>query len=367
MHVLLPAWRLLSPRTGVGKTLHHYLAQLAALAPDDEFTVLHDGTADDPVVAPNVHYEPLRAPLHENVYTFNEWAVPLAARRRRADVFHNVNYTLPWFLHRHSVVTVHDLSYVRHPEWFSRRVGAYLRYGTRRAALHATLLTTVSAFSAREIVEVYGIDPARVVPILSAADEHFQPIEDLAAVRARYHLPPRYVFYLGGIHTRRRVDQLVAACARVLPRHDAHLVIAGPAAGGGYDVRRHAAEVGLADRVQVLGFVPEAHLPALYSAAAAFAWPSLYEGFGLPPLEALACGTPTVVADAASLPEVVGDAALKAAPDDAEALAEALERLLGDETLAADLRVRGPRRAAEFSWRRAAGELLDVYRRVAHS
>ncbi len=363
MRVLLPAWRLLSPRGGVGKNLWHLLREYAELAPDDEFVVLHDGPRADLPEAPNLTAVQLRAPLVENNLTWNEFALPAALRHWRPDLVHNISYTLPVAVRGPSVVTVHDISYARHPEWFAAKAGAYLRWGTAQAARRATLVVTDSEFSASEIAEVYRVPRERIAVVPLAADTIFTPQQDTADIRRRYALPRRYVLYVGGIHTRRRVPLLLRACAGVLAERDAHLVIVGPASGDGFDARAEAERAGLGERLTLLGFVPERDLPGLYAAADAFAWPAVYEGFGLPPLEAMACGTPTVVADAGSLPEVVGDGALLAAPESVDSLAQALARLLDDDALRADLAQRGPARAAQFSWADTARQMLSIYRR----
>lgn len=363
MRVVLPAWRLLSPRGGVGKNLWYLLREFALQAPDDEFIVLHDGPQADLPQAPNLSAAQLRAPLLENNFTWNECALPWALRRYRPDLVHNISYTLPCAVRGPSVVTVHDVSYARHPEWFPAKAGAYLRWGTAQAARRARLIITDSEFSAGEIAQVYHVPRERIEVVPLATDAIFAPRSDLTGVRRRYGLPARYVLYVGGIHTRRRLPLLLRACAQVLPTRDAHLVVVGPSSGDGFDTRAEADRLGLAERVTLLGFVPEEDLPGLYGAAAAFAWPAVYEGFGLPPLEALACGTPTVVANAGSLPEVVGDAALLAEPDNADALADALARLLDDRDLAARLAAAGPERAARYSWAETARRTLAVYRR----
>jgi len=259
---------------------------------------------------------------------------------------------------------VHDVSYVRHPEWFPAKAGAYLRWGTALAARRARVLVADTEFGAGELAQVYGLRAERLAVVPLGVEPAYSPAADAERVRRAYDLPARFVLYLGGIHTRRRADLLVAACARVLPSRDAHLVVAGPAAGGGRDLGAQAARLGLAPRVRLLGYVPEADKPGLYRAAACFAWPSVYEGFGLPPLEAMACGTPTIVARATSLPEVVGDGALLVAPDDEAALADALARLLDEPATARELAARGLARAAGFSWRAAAKRMLAIYARV---
>ncbi len=359
MKVALPAWRLLSPRGGVGNTLWHLLDQYATLAPDDQYVVFHECAEPDLPEAANVRAQRVRVPLVQNNLTWSDLALPAAVRREGADLLHNVAYTLPARITIPAVVTVHDVSYLRHPDWFPARVSAYLGLGTRRAVRRATVVTD-SEFSAGEVAELCDCEreAIRVVPL--AAHERFRPVADPEPVRARLGLPERYLLYLGGVLRRRRVDRLIAAAAGLLERYDAHLVVAGPARGQ-LDVAAEAERFGIADRVKMIGYVADEDLPALYTAATCFAWPSIYEGFGLPPLEALACGTPTVVAEAGSLPEVVGDAALKV-PDETGALAAALERLLGDHALRESLRRLGPEQAARFSWRRTAESMLDIYR-----
>lgn len=363
MRVGLPAWRLLSPKGGVGNTLWHLLAQYRELAPADEFLVYHEGDAPDLPPGDNLVPRRLNVPAVENNLTWNDLALPLAVRRDRVELVHNLSYTLPARLNVPAVVTVHDVSYRRHPEGFPPRARAFLHAGTLRAVKRARVVTD-SLFSAAEIQELYGLPRERIDVVPLAAEPRFRVLDDTGAVRAAYHLPDRFVLYLGGILARRRLDRLIVACGRVLERCDAYLVIAGPTVSDELDAAALAAAEGIGDRVLRLGFVPDELLPELYNAATCFAWPSIYEGFGLPPLEAIACGTPAIVADASSLPEVVGDAGLLVPPDDVDALATAVEALLTDDVLRARLSRLGPEQAAKFSWRATAERMLAIYREV---
>ncbi len=364
MRVVLPAWRLLGPRGGVGNYLWHLLREYGEQATGDEFLVLHDGEATVPP-AGNISARRLTAPLRENNLTWCHLALPAALRREQADLLHNVSYILPRGVRCPSVVTIHDVAFLRYPEWFPRKARWFYTDGARRAARRADRIVTDSRFAADEIAELLRVPEQRLRIVPLAAGPEFKPGIDPAPLRARLALPERFILYVGGVRPRRQVDLLVEACARVLPGRPEQLVFAGPTQHGDYDLAAHAASLGLGDRLTLLGFVPEEDLPALYTAATLFAWPSIYEGFGLPPLEALACGTPTLVCDAASLPEVVGDAALRVRADSTEALADGLAALLDDSALRARLSAAGPVQAARFSWRQTAAAMLRLYREVA--
>jgi glycosyltransferase involved in cell wall biosynthesis len=306
----------------------------------------------------------------ENNLTWNHLALPLQLRRDRIDLLHSPSYTLPLWRGRPAVVTIHDVSYERHPEWFPPKARLFNRVFSRFAARVAAVVLTDSEFSRQEILDVYRVPPERVVAIPLAAGSQYRPPEDHTAaerVRARYGLGAPLILYVGNVIPRRNVPLLVAAFAQVCRERAAHLAVvnAGPQAQAQLAVL--ARECGVVGDVTCLDYVPDEDLVALYHAAAAFVWLSVYEGFGLPPLEALACGTPTLVANASCLPEVVGDAALRVDPHDPAAVAGALTQLLTDDALASDLRARGPGRAAEFSWRRTAEETLAVYRRVVQA
>lgn len=299
------------------------------------------------------------------------FAMPAATRRDRIDLLH-VTYVAPPVGTCPFVVTVHDISYTRYPQFFSPRDRWMLSTLVPMTMRRAACIITVSNHARREIVDRYGIAPARVAVTYEAAAEQFAPVTDPAqreTVRACYGLPAaaagRYFFALGNLQPRKNMARLVEAFAR-LRRHgdvdDVHLVIAGKAMWRESEVYAAVEQAQLTDRVHFVGYVADEDLPALYSGALAFVYPSLYEGFGLPPLEAMACGTPVICSNAASLPEVVGDAAQLIIPTDVDGLAGALYALASDAGLRAALIDQGHHRAAQFSWRRCAEETLAVYR-----
>jgi glycosyltransferase involved in cell wall biosynthesis len=300
---------------------------------------------------------------------WEQLALPWALARTRSDLVHGPAYAVPLLAGPPAVATVHDLSFERLPETFGRGQAAYLRLATRTAVRRAAALIAVSEFTRRELVALLGASAARVHVVPNGVDAAFRPATPAgaAAFRERVGLPERYLLTVGTLQPRKNLGTLLEAYA-LLRRAGAQppdLVVAGAPGWGEEDPRRQAAELGLAAQVHFTGFVPAAELPALYGAAALFACPSRYEGFGLPVLEAMACGTPVVVADAGALPEVAGEAGLAVGPDDVAGWAAALGAVLADPARAGAMAEQGLARAAGFSWPRAARETLAVYREVA--
>ena len=292
-------------------------------------------------------------------------------RRRPVDLLH-VQYTAPPLAPCPVVATVHDLSFEHLPATFKRRSWMQLRLTVRRTARRAAHVITPSEFTRRDICETYRVPAGRTSAIPLAASERFAPAPagEVGRVRRAYRLGAGdYLLAVGSIQPRKNLIRLVHAYADLrvaragakLPK----LVIAGKRAWLYEGTLRAVAERGLGpEDVIFTGYVPEADLPALYTGALGFVYPSYFEGFGLPPLEAMRCGTPVVVADRTSLPEVVGDAGLAFDPFDTGALAHALARLVADGPLRARLRERGLARAASFSWRETARRTLEVYQRA---
>lgn len=284
-----------------------------------------------------------------------------------ATLFHATEHLLLPLQGVPTVLTVHDLIFRRYPAHHKRLNRWYLNATMPLFCRRADHIIAVSEQSKRDVIAAYGIPAGKITVIYEAADPRFgpQPTGVVAAVRARYHLPDRYLLFVGTIEPRKNLGRLLAAFERL---HAAGftdaLVIVGKR-GWLYDDFFARLE-GSPARQAVLfpGFVPDPDLPAVYAGAQALAFPSEFEGFGLPVLEAMACGTPVVCSNTSSLPEVAGDAALLIDPLDVDALIDALRRVLTDADLAADLRARGRAQAARFSWDRAAAETLTVYRRV---
>ena len=290
-------------------------------------------------------------------------------RRRPVDLLH-VQYTAPPLAPCPVVATIHDLSFEHLPETFKRRSWMQLRLTVRRTARRAAHVIAPSEHTRRDLVETYGLDPARVSVVPLAAAEGFRPASATEIERARnvYGINGAYILAVGSIQPRKNLARLMRAYSDLrratggskLPQ----LVLAGKQAWLYGETLKAIEREGVRDGVVLTGYVPESDLPALYSGALCFVYPSFFEGFGLPPLEAMQCGTPVITGDRTSLPEVVGDAGLLVDPFDTDALKEALTRLIDDAALRAELGARGLQRALLFNWRDTARMTLDIYRRV---
>ncbi len=301
--------------------------------------------------------------------------VPIQAVIGPVDLFHSPDFVLPPTGRTPTILTVHDLSFLRVPECFVPAFCRYLEGAVGRAVRRARHILADSESTRRDLIELLRVEPERVAVLYPGVEPRFRPIEDVAEldrVRSRYGLPERFILGLGTIQPRKNFAGLIAAFARLLAAGgaglaDLHLVLVGDKGWLYEETLALPAQLGVEDRVHLVGFVADADLPAIYNLAAAFAFPSWYEGFGLPVLEAMACGTPVVAADNSSLPEVVGGAGLLVSAGDTDAWAEALARLLADEALRAWLIAAGREQSRHFTWGKAAQELVRAYRTFAKS
>jgi len=297
--------------------------------------------------------------------------VPSALRAGRIDVFHGTNHMIPPLCPIPTVMTVHDLSALTMPQHHTWR-NRLLSVPQMLLSLHrATRLIAVSQATAADLARVPGIDAERIRVIPEAAAPGLTPAlpEQVRELIARLRLPTTFFLFLGALEPRKNVVTLVRALGQLHSAGDnrAQLVIAGAAGWRNDNVRAEVHRLGLASVVHFVGYIAPGDLPALYGAAMAFVYPSLFEGFGLPPLEAMACGTPVITSNTTSLPEVVGDAAVQVDPLDVEALAGALARVTGDAGLRAELRARGLERAGQFTWEKTARQTLRVYHEAAEA
>ena len=294
-------------------------------------------------------------------------------RRHPVDVLH-VQYTAPPLAPCPVVTTIHDLAFEHLPQTFNRRSWMQLRLTVRRTARRAAHIITVSEYSRQDICRTYGIAPKRITVTPEAAPPHFAPVtseKELLAIRENYGIDGEYLLSLCSIHPRKNLIRLIEAYSRLrqsrpgvrLPK----LVLAGKR--GWLDSETfHAVQRNALDGdIVMTGYVADKDLPALYSGATCFVYPSFFEGFGLPVLEAMQCGVPVIAGNCTSLPEVVGEAGILFDPFDEQRLAEAIASVIDNPAYAARLRCRGLERAKEFSWTKTARLTLEVYERAARN
>ena len=335
------------PRAGVGVYTTQILHAMAVDRPDCRMVVY--GPAGGFTSVPDATYRLM--PQARFIGRHLQW--PAAIRRLKPNAYFGPAGALP--LGRvgcPSVITIHDLAIYRNAGWFPARQPLSTRLVVPRSVLRVDVVVAVSENTARDLVDVFGIDRSRIQVVPHGVSPRFQPMsgEDLAAARARLKLPERFILFVSTVEPRKNLETLLEAWATMRDRPD--LVVVG-SWGWNYEPIRARMER-LGPHLHHLDSLDPDELPAVYNLARVLAHPAWYEGFGLPPLEAMACGTPVIVSDRASLPEVVADAGLVVAADQPEAWRKALERVIEDTELAARMRRSGILRAAQFSWPRAA-------------
>ena len=360
-------------RAGVSNYVEALLTHLGQIDHANRYSVYTTRGLDSAALGlpPNFRVLPSRLPtINPRVrIPWEQLYAPLMLRASRADVFHGVLNVAPTLCPVPSVVTIHDLAFLSFPQTFRRINRTYLSWATRVSARRAARILAVSEATKSEIVRLLGIAPEKIVVTYDACDARFAPPDaaQLAAFRRRAGLPERFILFLGTLEPRKNLPTLIEAYARIAAATDAPLLIGG-GKGWLYDeIFARAEALNLRERVRFVGYIDAADQVLWYAAATVFAFPSLYEGFGMPPLEAMACGTPVVASNTSSLPEVIGDAGLTVDPRDPDALGAALLRLLNDRELRAELRQRGLRQAARFSWRETAERTLEAYRAAART
>ncbi len=353
--------------TGIGMYTRHLIQELAAVACPDRFMGFAAGIR--PLDQPHIPFPYRRIPVPARLMyeVWNRTGRPFAdSMMGGLDVFHAVNYVLPPLEKARGIVTIHDLGFLRNQDWFSPKIMKPFKRSIYRHAHRAETVIAVSEATGADVHAFLEVPPERIRIVYEAADKSFYPIpHDLAARRVyeTLHIEGPYVLFVGTVEARKNITGLLEAFSRADIRHT--LVIAGGYGWRSREVREHAVRLGLNERVRFTGYIPGRSLfPSLYSAADMFVFPSWHEGFGLPVLEAMACGCPVITSDTSSLPEVGGDAAVYVNPGDTDELARKMETLAADENLCAIMAGKGLARSKLFSWRRCAEETLACYHRA---
>ncbi len=354
---------------GIGTYIRNVLRHLARIDSQTEYVLLcHQadmGVA--PTLGPN--FRTVLEPSG-NYSLREQFRIPVAVRRERPDLFHAPHYVLPPLVPTRAVVTIHDCIHLMFPQYLPNRAAyAYARASMWAAARRADAILTVSEASKRDILHFFNVPAEKIVVVHNAIDERFwvpPEDEDVARVRERYQLTHRFVLYAGNIKPHKNLVRLIEAFAQVRQGEDddLKLLIIGDQISKLPALRLAVHRLKLHKHVRFLGYLPDETLAVLYRLAAVFVFPSLYEGFGLPPLEAMASGTPVVTSNTSSLPEVAGDAAVLVDPYEVESIVDGIRRVLTDDTLATTLRQKGPLRAREFSWERSVRKTQELYEAV---
>lgn len=362
---------------GIGRYTRELIHALVAVDPNNRYRFFSaKAPASLPVPQPlpeaeNVSYRP--APLDER-WLYRLWyrlrlPLPVQWVTGPLDLFHSPDFVLPPINGRiPTLLTVHDLSFVHYPHVFPERLVSYLNQVVPWSIGRATHILADSEATRQDLLEIWQVPDDKVTVLYSGVHERFQPVADVGmvtAVRQKYRLQNfPYILSVGTLQPRKNYQMLVRAFAPLADKLPHHLVISG---GKGWLYDEMLAEVarqGLTGRVHFIGFVDDADLPTLYSAADLFVFPSLYEGFGLPLLEAMGCGTAVLTSNSSSLPEVAGTAAQQLPPQDQSAWTSAMEQLLTNNALRAQLVQAGQAQARLFSWQKAAEQLLAIYQQL---
>lgn len=365
MRIAFDGTTLRPGRTGVGYYTEHLLRHVAQQSPDDEIVVISNGALDTTrPLPPRIQSALSGSRLPRMLWM--QTVVPRLLHRVQADVVHFTNGMVPIVSRVPTVVTIHDMSLTLYPRCHPPRRVLLNRPLVGLAARRADAIITVSESAKHDIVRIYGLDPGRVHVVHEAAAPSFRPICDvhhLEQVRRQYGLPERFILYVGTIEPRKNLPKLIEGFAQRRKRGDIQhqLVCVGPYGWLSRDIDALIHRLQIADAVRFTGYVPFDDLPALYNLAEMFVFPSIYEGFGLPVIEAMACGTPVLTGRVPALEEVSGGAVEQIASLEPEAIGESLVRLAASRERREALRQRGLERARTFSWERAARETHNVY------
>jgi glycosyltransferase involved in cell wall biosynthesis len=354
---------------GIGTYIRNLLRHLARLDAETEFVLLCRD-ADRPALASlGENFRPV-AESAGHYSVAEQLRIPFALRREGVQLFHAPHYVLPPLVPCRSVVTIHDCIHLVFPQYLPGRLAlAYARGSIALAARRAARVLTVSESSKRDILRFVDVAPEKIDVIYNAYDERFtvEPHEDqIVRVRERYQLQDEFILYAGNVKPHKNLERLIEAFHLVRRRGLDHLklVLIGDDISKYAVLRRAVHTHQLHKYVRFLGYLPEETLAVMYRLAGVFVFPSIYEGFGLPPLEAMASGTPVVTSNVSSLPEVAGDAAVLVDPYDPTAIADGIYQVLGDEERRSALRRKGLERARQFSWEASVRRVREIYREV---
>jgi len=353
-------------RGGIRNYVIHLLDALAAVDSRTEYFVLHSRKDHaPPIPGPNFHPIACWTPSH---HQWEKWAFAVEVARLGLDILHSTDFIPPAFGYKRSVITIHDLSFLHYAQFLTNESYRYYNCQIQWAVRRADHILADSQATQTDIIASLGVPESRVTVVHLAAHARFKPMSPIESehIVAQYGLPPGYLLFVGTLEPRKNLPGLLRAYRMIRDTKvtSVPLVIVG---GKGWlfsEVYECLDELRLKEHVVFVHEVPDSHLPALYNAASLLVTPSFYEGFGLPALEAMSCGTPVIVANRASLPEIVGEAGVLVDPEDPKDIVEGMTRLLTNEELRERISRAGLNQAARFSWEKTARATLTVYRNV---
>lgn len=355
---------------GPGEYLKNLIINLAQVDRENRYIVIIDKNSPIPFSQKNFYF--LKIPFSLKLYSpWEQVLIPYLIRRCKPDLAYFPNFNIPLIKYCPYVVTIHDLIYLLYPKDSPSYLSyCYARFMLKRAADISDIIITDSEYSKRDIIHYLDTSREKVVAIPAAVGDCFKPLDKIYArkmVQERYKIKKGFILYVGNHHYHKNIPTLIDAYRSLKERGHYNLVIAGEKSWRTDMLERYVRETGLIGDVIFTGFISPEDLTLLYSASECLVFPSLCEGFGLPPLEAMACGTPVIVSKRASLPEVVGDAAILVDPLDSEEIRMAMENILNYPYLREELIQKGLRQAARFSWKYTSRKLLDIFKAVSHA
>jgi glycosyltransferase involved in cell wall biosynthesis len=364
MRIGIDARSLSQKGLGVGRYLFNLLKHYPELDRSNEY-LLYMKEGKPASSLSGFSSKTISMPFLDYNFTWLNLRLPIELKRDRIDLFHCPFYGLPVYQPCPMVVTIHDIIYEVHPEWFPKLKGASFRFLSRWAARTARKIIAVSEHTKKDIIERYRVPEDKIEVIYEAPDDMYMPIKDEALLRKtmlKYNITRDFLIHVGAIHERRNVIRLLKVLKELKQSgRDLQLVLVGSIQWPFIDLKRLLLDMGLQDNVVHLEFIPDNDLICLYNSARLFVYPSLYEGFGLPLVEAMACGTPVAASNVSSIPEVVGDAAILFDPYNGREMLDSIKLVLDDKSYREALIVKGFERVKRFSWSRAAEQTIKLY------
>lgn len=356
---------------GAGNYIIHLIRSLIELNSEHEFVIFAQLSRQhlfDLPPTPGLHWQLVPEINPARRLPWEQISFPALVKKAEVDLLHSPHYTRPYRLNCPSVVTFHDMTFFLFPQLHTLAKRFFFKAAIRMSARRANALIAISENTRQDAIRLIKIPADKIFTIPLGVDEHFHPVHDdalLAEVRHRYNLPERFILYVGVVEPRKNLPLLLRSYKTIVDEGINHpLVIAGRFGWMYNELIREIDALGLKNKIHFTGYLPQADLPIVYNLADVFVYPSIYEGFGLPPLEAMACGTPVITTAISSMPEHVGDAGILVPAEDEGALSRALHNVLTDRSLQDRLRLKGPQQAANFTWQRTALETLQIYKQV---